>query len=150
MAAPPDDSRFEYLDGGPAAVVDDAEYFDPAEANRALARPWFTLRARSFSPRLLELVNALSSRDEGANLGARLAALPSAPPFSDDDPQLAEALGAFLWFLDQATDDGIPLTAAGWMRPAVVEQAAERIPQMAHLRRVLEIGDGLGDASEVL
>jgi hypothetical protein len=38
MAAPPDDSRFAFLDGGLAAVVDDPAHFDPAEVNEALAR----------------------------------------------------------------------------------------------------------------
>jgi hypothetical protein len=129
MAAPPDDSRGEYLDGGLAAVVGDPEHFEATEVNEALGRPWFTLTARGFHPRLPELVNALSFRDDDAGLGARLASLPEL--VVPDDDELARSLGAYLWFLDAAAADGIPLTAAGWMRPAVVEQAAGQIPQMA-------------------
>ncbi|MBE1878478.1 plasmid pRiA4b ORF-3 family protein [Myceligenerans sp. TRM 65318] len=129
MAAPPDDSRGEYLHGGLAAVVDDPEHFEAAEVNEALGRPWFTLTARGFHPRLLKLANTLSFRDDDAGLGERLASLPEL--VVPDDEKLARSLGAYLWFLDAAAEDGIPLTAAGWMRPAVVKQAARQIPQMA-------------------
>jgi hypothetical protein len=128
-AAPPDDSRLEYMRGGLAAVVDDPEHFDPAEVNDAMYRPWSMLHGRGFHPHVVELVNMMSFTDDGADLGPRLAQLTPDPPISDNE-ELADALGAFLWFLDQAGGDGIPLTAAGWMRPAVVEQAATRIPQM--------------------
>lgn len=51
MAAPPDDSRFEYLDGGLAAIVDEPEHFDRGarlgQPERALvhARRSFAVRA---------------------------------------------------------------------------------------------------------
>ena len=137
MAAPPENSRFEYVHDGLIAVVDVPEVFDPAEVNTALARPGYTLKARGFHPRLLELVNMLSWTDQGRGLAARLAALPPIPvrPPVDD---LAAALHAHLWFLGQAADGGLPLTTAGYLRPALVEQAARLVPRM---------GDWIGKAN---
>lgn len=129
-AAPPEDSRFEYMNDGLAALVDDPDRFNPAEVNERLGRPWYMLRARGLHPRLLELVNMLSLTDDGAELGTRLAALPDEPTRPSDD-DLRTALGAHLWFLDQAGGGGIPLTAAGYLRPALVEEAATLIPTMA-------------------
>ncbi|MFD2792960.1 plasmid pRiA4b ORF-3 family protein [Promicromonospora vindobonensis] len=100
-AAPPEDSRFEYMNDGLAALVEDPDRFEPAEVNEQLGRPWYALRARDVHPRLLELVNMLSITSEGAELGARLAALPDSPEKPSDD-DLRTALSAHLWFLDQA------------------------------------------------
>ena len=130
-AAPPEDSRFEYMNGGLAALVGDLDRFEAAEVNELLARPWYTLRARGAHPRLLELVNMLSLSNEGAELGARLAALPDQPARPSED-ELRTAFSAHLWFLDQAGDGGTPLTAAGYLRPAVVEEAATLLPAMAN------------------
>lgn len=130
-AAPPEDSRFEYMNDGLAALVENPDRFEPAEVNELLGRPWYVLRARGLNPRLLDLVNMLSLTSEGAELGTRLAALPDEPTRPSDD-DLRTALGAHLWFLDQAGDGGIPLTAAGYLRPAVVEEAATLIPAMAN------------------
>ena len=130
-AAPPEDSRFEYLNEGLAALVADPDRFEPSEVNELLERPWYALRARSVHSRLLELVNMLSLTSEGAELGARLAALPDSPARPSDD-DLRTAFSAHLWFLDQAGNGGIPLTAAGCLRPAVVEEAATLIPAMAN------------------
>ena len=130
-AAPPEDSHFEYLNEGLAALVDASDRFEPAEVNELLDRPWYVLRARGVHPRLLELVNMLSLTSEGAELGDRLAALPDSPVLPSDD-KLRAAFGAHLWVLDQAGDGGIPLTAAGYLRPAVVEEAASQLPAMAN------------------
>ena len=129
-AAPPEDSRFEYMNDGLAALVEDPDRFEPAEVNEQLGRPWYALRARDVHPRLLELVNMLSITSVGAELGARLAALPDSPERPSDD-DLNTAFSAHLWFLDRAGDGGIPLTPAGYLRPAVVEEAATLIPAMA-------------------
>lgn len=130
-AAPPEDSRFEYMNDGLATLVEDPDRFEPAEVNELLERPWYVLRARGVHPRLLDLVNILSITSDGAELGARLAALPD-PPAKPSDDELRTAFSAHLWFLDQAGDGGIPLTAAGYLRPAVVEEAATLIPAMAN------------------
>ena len=129
-AAPPEDSRFEYMNEGLAALVEDPDRFEPSEVNGLLERPWYALRARGLHPRLLELVNMLSLTNDGAELGTRLAALPDSPT-RPPDGELRTALGAHLWFLDQAGDGGIPLTTAGYLRPAAVEEAATWIPTMA-------------------
>jgi hypothetical protein len=137
LPAPPDDSRFAYLDGGLAAVVDDPAHFDPAEVNQRLARSWYTLWARGFHPRLLELASMLSWTDEGRVLGEQLAALPAEPVRPSDD-ELAAALRAHLWFLDRSADGGLGLTPAGYLRPALVEEVARILPQM---------GDWIGKAN---
>jgi hypothetical protein len=137
LPAPPDDSRFAYRDGGLAAVVDDPAHFDPAELNQRLARSWYTLWARGFHPRLLELAGTLSWTDEGRMLGEQLAALPVRPVRPSDD-DLAAALRAHLWFLDRSADGTLGLTPAGYLRPALVEEAAGMIPQM---------GDWIGKAN---
>ncbi|MGI5187683.1 plasmid pRiA4b ORF-3 family protein [Promicromonospora sp. CA-289599] len=130
-AAPPEDSRFEYMNDGLATLVEDPDRFEPAEVNELLERPWYVLRARGMHPRLLELVNVLSMTSDGAELGARLAALPD-PPAKPSDDELRTAFSAHLWFLDRAGDGGVPLTAAGYLRPAVVEEAARLVPTMAN------------------
>jgi hypothetical protein len=43
----------------------------------------------------------------------------------------AAALHPFLWFLDHVGDDGLPLTSAGYLKPADVTAAAGVIPAMA-------------------
>lgn len=130
-AAPPEDSRFEYMSDGLAALVGSPDRFEPAEVNELLERPWYVLRTRGVHPRLLELVDMLSITSDGVELGARLAAL-SDPPAKPSDDELRTAFSAHLWFLDQAGDGGIPLTAAGYLRPAVVEEAARLVPAMAN------------------
>lgn len=44
----------------------------------------------------------------------------------DEHPDLAGAVGPWLLMLDLAQGSGIPLTAAGWMKPAVVLEIASR------------------------
>jgi hypothetical protein len=47
-----------------------------------------------------------------------------------DEKELDESLRAFTWFLDRAADEGIPLTAAGHLRPADVAAVSHALPTM--------------------
>ncbi|MCZ4327398.1 hypothetical protein [Brachybacterium paraconglomeratum] len=62
--------------------------------------------------------------DRALLLGAPLAPLP--------DSAVESALRALTWFLERAdAEGGIPLTGAGYLRPADVEAASAVLPQMA-------------------
>lgn len=47
-----------------------------------------------------------------------------------DPAAVADSLRAYQWFLDRAKDGGMPLTAAGYLKPADVEEAAKAVPAM--------------------
>jgi hypothetical protein len=115
--------------GVPGEVLDDPAHFDPDEVNAQLTRPYYPLRARGFAPRLLELVNMLGYVEPGAEVTARLVALGPEPARPSSDA-LASALRPHLWFLERAGDGGIPLSAAGYLKPADVESVAPLIPAM--------------------
>jgi hypothetical protein len=129
-AAPPDDSGSIRDAESLAEVLDDPAHFDPDEVNAQLTRPYYPLRARGFSPRLLELVNMLGYVEPGGELADRLVALGPEPARPSSD-ELAAALRPHLWFLERAGDGGLPLTAAGYLKPADVEAVAPLIPAMA-------------------
>ncbi|WP_460702428.1 plasmid pRiA4b ORF-3 family protein [Myceligenerans halotolerans] len=135
MAAPPDDSRGEFLDGGLAAVVDDPEHFDPAQVNEALSGPWYILAADGIHPRLRELLRLISVTEDGRRLTARLAALPGLPvvPLEED---VAAGLRAYLWLLHEASRSvgGLPLTQAGYLPPSVVVELSTLLPRMTDWR----------------
>ncbi|RPA06172.1 hypothetical protein [Gordonia sp. OPL2] len=46
------------------------------------------------------------------------------------DEQLSKDLRPYLWFLEQAADEGLALTSAGYMKPADVTAASEVLPAM--------------------
>ncbi|GAA4847169.1 hypothetical protein GCM10023221_27370 [Luteimicrobium xylanilyticum] len=129
-AAPPDDSGSVRDAESLAELLDDPAHFDPDELNTQLARPYYALRDRGFAPRLLELVNMLGYVEPGVELADRLVPLGSEPARPSSD-ELAAALRPHLWFLDRPGDGGIPLTAAGYLKPADVEAVAALIPTMA-------------------
>jgi hypothetical protein len=66
----------------------------------------------------------------GPALTDRALRLASAPAGLDDGDRLVSLRG-FQWFLDRALDGGIPLTGAGYLKPADVEAASEVVPAMA-------------------
>jgi len=65
-----------------------------------------------------------------------VALLDDPPP--PDGHELRASLRSFSWFLDRAGDGGIPLTAAGCLKPADVRAAAQVLPTM---------GDWIGEAN---
>jgi hypothetical protein len=52
-------------------------------------------------------------------------------PASPSGDKLESALAAHLWILRRAGDDGIPLTKAGYLPPALVREFAPVVPMMA-------------------
>lgn len=72
-----------------------------------------------------------------AELIRRAVALLDDPP-PPDRHELRASLRSFSWFLDRAGDGGIPLTAAGCLKPADMRAAAQVLPTM---------GDWIGEAN---
>jgi len=128
-AAPPEDCGGLRDADDLAQVLADPARFDPDDVNARLDRPVRLLARRGLPERLVELVSALADSADGADLAARLAGVDPATPRPGRE-ELAEAFGAHLWFLRRAGDGGIPLTAAGWLRPADVTQVAALVPSM--------------------
>ncbi|ACZ30631.1 plasmid pRiA4b ORF-3 family protein [Xylanimonas cellulosilytica DSM 15894] len=129
-AAPPDDSGSVRTAGELAEVLDDPAHFDIASVNTALTGPLYELRRRAYPRRLIDMLAMLEHDDPTTTLAADLAALPD-PPEAPSDEELAAALRSHLWLLDRAADGGIPLTAAGYLKPADVEALSALLPTMA-------------------
>jgi hypothetical protein len=110
-------------------VLEDPARFDTDEVNRELRSPYFVLREAGIDPRLVDLVNRLTYSSVGEDLSARVVRLIGEPAVPLDG-ELKDALRAFAWFLDRAADGGLPLTAAGYLKPADVQAAAEVVPTM--------------------
>lgn len=127
-AAPPEDSGGGADAASIAAHVDDPEHFDLDQINQALRAPYFLLLEQGFQPRLADLVLRLSHRSIGPDLTVRARALVSEPPRLTGD-EMRASLQAYTWFIDRAKD-GIPLTAAGYLKPADVKCASAVVPMM--------------------
>ena len=135
-AAPPEDCGGLRDAADLAAVLEDPAHFDVDELDRELvagASPLGDLTADDGVPPLLaEPLDRLRRTASGRDLRARAALL--GPEV--DLPEGAswdDALNAVTWFLEQAAQEGgIPLTGAGYLRPAVVEEASAVVPSMAH------------------
>jgi hypothetical protein len=129
-AAPPEDCGGMTDAEGLAEVLDDPAHFDLDALNEALRGPFFALRELGVDPRLVDLVNRLRFSRVGDDVAGRAGLLigGSAAPA---EPELSSALRAHRWFLDRAADGGIPLTAAGYLKPADVLAACEVVPAMS-------------------
>ena len=126
-AAPPEDCGGLTDADDLAQVLDDPARFEPDEINKALRGPFFVMREAGVDGRLVDLVHRLESTPIGAGLAARLTRLVSEPV----TVEAAEtSLQAHRWFLDRASDGGIPLTSAGYLKPADVVAASEIVPAM--------------------
>ncbi|MEE6177855.1 hypothetical protein [Mycobacterium sp. 050134] len=76
--------------------------------------------------RLLDLVHRPTRAPYGDDLTMAALTLTGARPLVT----IADNLRAYQWFLDRAKDGGIPLTAAGYLKPADVEEASKVVPVM--------------------
>lgn len=129
-AAPPEDCGHLVTEAELAEVLDDPAAFDLDEVNAALTQPYFSLVDFGVAPALVDLVNRLRLTAVGANVTARAVDLSLTRPEPSDEEWRA-ALRAHQWFLDRAADDGIVLTAAGYLTPADVVAVAPLVPTVA-------------------
>jgi hypothetical protein len=121
-ASPPENSGGRRTGSALAGVLADPPRFDAAEVNATLHLPHNRLLGRHLDARLIQILMQLRNTPLGERLAHRLA---EAEP---TDVDRRAALAPMLWFLDRIGTDGLPLTAAGWMKPVDVIAAAEVVP----------------------
>lgn len=128
-AAPPEDCGGLTDEHRLAEVLDDPAHFDLDQINQSLRDPFLVLRQLGVPARLVEMATQLRMTDAGDDLVVRLLGLttPGAEPSREEK---TAALGAFVWFLDRAGEEGFALTDAGYLKPADVEAACEVVPAM--------------------
>jgi hypothetical protein len=95
--------------------------------NEALQNPFIVLRDHGVNPRLAALIDRLAYSPVGEDVASRAVSLLEERRVPDEQA-LHASLTPFIWFLDQAADGGIPLTASGYLKPADVTAAAEVVP----------------------
>lgn len=81
-------------------------------------------------PRLAEILGRLHETSLGQALADRVTSLATDAEPTPSGPALVEALRAPQWLLDRASDGGIPLTSAGYLKPADVRSFAAVLPTM--------------------
>ncbi|MCV7056495.1 plasmid pRiA4b ORF-3 family protein [Mycolicibacterium gilvum] len=129
-AAPPEDCGHLVDAVGLAEVLPDPARFEQDRINDALRGPYFVLRDAKVDPRLVDLVHQLAYTAHGDSLSQAALAL-TGEPISLEAADLVGHLRGFQWFLDRAADGGIPLTGAGYLKPADVVEASKVVPVMA-------------------
>lgn len=127
-AAPPEDCGHLLDAEDLATVLDDPAQFDRGRIDVALTGTYFSLYRNGIDPRVIDLAHRLELEPVG--LAERLPRIIDGPTVPSDD-DLETHLRAHRWFLDRAVGDGIPLTAAGYLKPADVVEASEVLPSMA-------------------
>lgn len=129
-AAPPEDCGGLTDAADLATVLEDPAHFDPDEVNEELALQAAPIPAYALHPGLAQMAVRLQHTPSGKDFAQRLQRIATVPV--DAAPtEYAAALAAHQWFLDRAPDGGIPLTAAGYLKPADVEAAALVVPGAA-------------------
>jgi hypothetical protein len=129
-AAPPEDSGGIRDGDALAEILDDPARFDLDGINEALRSPFMVLIDSGLDGRLIGLIGRLAWSSVGEGLTQRaVARIPDQGP--PDERELRESFRAFTWFLDRAADGGMPLTTAGYLKPADVEAATRIVPSMA-------------------
>jgi hypothetical protein len=117
-AAPPEDSGGIWdWDAGAAPP------FDLAEAQAALAL-WEVERA--LPPEIAQLLRHVTLLPAETAVRALVEAAELDGPVEVDETTAADALHRYVWLL-QRVGDGLPLTAAGWLPPAVVTEAMDAL-----------------------
>jgi hypothetical protein len=115
-AAPPEDSG-----GVWDWDADAAPPFRIAEAQAALAL-WEVERA--LPPHLAQLLQHVALQPAEAVVRDLVEAADLDGPVAVDETAAADALRRYVWLLDRV-GDGLPLTAAGWLPPAVVTETMD-------------------------
>lgn len=123
-AAPPEDCGHRVTAADLAEILDDPAHFDPAVVERALRDAAVRAEPTKFGG----LIDRLSSSGLATVVGEQWQLAKSLPLDDPADGALVAALHPFLWFLDRAAGDGIPLTSAGFLVPDVVSTAADIVP----------------------
>ncbi len=126
-AAPPDDCGGRRTAEQLAEVLEDPARFDVREVNASLLRSASLLSRGGVEPSLIRILKRLRFTPVGDTLLALRLALQEdqLPPNQEEFDDL---LGPVRWFLQRAEGDGLPLTAAGYLKPADVEAACEVLP----------------------
>lgn len=87
---------------------------------------------RYLHPRLSHVLSGLAGSPMQQALADRVAEVGASAGPSPSGDELREALTAHLWLLERAaTPDGLPLTAAGWMKPAMLTEFMTVLPTAA-------------------
>lgn len=87
---------------------------------------------RYLHPRLSHVLSGLAGSSLQQALGDRVAEVGASAGPSPDTEALRDALKAHLWLLERAAlPDGLPLTAAGWMKPAILAEFMSVLPTAA-------------------
>lgn len=129
-AAPPEDCGGLRTAADLAEILDDPAHFDLNEINQALTDPYIVLSDLGVHPDLIWIVNQLRGTATGDDLVLRLLLLPQDSTTLSPEEKAA-ALQPFLWFLDRVNDNGLPLTSAGYLKPADVVAVAEVVGGMS-------------------
>lgn len=127
-AAPPEDCGHLVDADSLAEVLPDLALFELARINNGFGDAYFVLREAGIDARLVDLVHRLTYTPYGDDLTE--VALTLAGSRTLDTATVAANLRAYQWFLNRAKDGGIPLTTAGYLKPADVEEAAKVVPTM--------------------
>ena len=127
-AAPPEDCGHLVDADSLSEVLPDPALFEPERVNKGFGDAYFVLREAGIDVRLADLVHRLTYTPYGDDLTKAALTLASTRPL--DTVAVADNLRAYQWFLDRAKDDGIPLTTAGYLKPADVEEASKVVPVM--------------------
>ncbi|MEV8273370.1 plasmid pRiA4b ORF-3 family protein [Microbacterium sp. NPDC077184] len=136
-AAPPENSRG--LDAEMLATFQpDPAHFSASEVDGALGDVRFRMRDAGVPGEVIDLIERVrydfdaTPADQGTPVTDRLVeaaahALATLEPAVADDDRDA-CLAAWTWFLQRAGGEGIPLTAAGYLKPADVVDALQILP----------------------
>lgn len=127
-AAPPEDCGHLVDADSLSQVLPDPALFEPERVNKGFAGAYFVLREAGIDTRLIDLVHRLTYTPYGDDLTKAALTLAGARP--RDTVAVADNLRAYQWFLNRAKDGGIPLTTAGYLKPADVEEASKVVPAM--------------------
>jgi hypothetical protein len=127
-AAPPEDCGHLVDADSLAQALPDPALFELERVNKGFGDAYFVLREAGIDVRLVGLVHRLTYTRYGDELTKVALSLVGSPPL--DTATVAANLRAYKWFLDRAKDGGIPLTTAGYLKPADVEEAAKVVPTM--------------------
>jgi hypothetical protein len=128
-AAPPEDCGHLVDADSLAEVLADPALFEPQRVNKGFAGAYFVLREAGIDTRLVDLVHRLTYTPHGDDLTEVALTLADSRPLYT--VAVADNLRAYQWFLDRAKDGGIPLTTAGYLRPADVGEASKVVPVMS-------------------